>query len=450
MPFPIDFTWGAAAASYQIEGAAAEDGRGPSVWDVFCRTPGKIYHGDTGDVACDHYHHYKEDVALMKRLGLKAYRLSLSWSRLIPDGTGAANPKGIAFYNALFDELLAAGITPWVTIFHWDYPYALHKRGGWLNPHSPLWFEDFTKLVVDNFSDRVTQWMTINEPQVFLPEGYVDGRHAPGIQVDWPEALVMTHNVLQAHGRSVRAIRDGAKKKPEIGFAWVGVSSIPASDKPEDVEAARLVTFANYEKSLWTNTWFSDPIFLGSYPEDGLRLFGSDMPEIKPDDMKLIAQPLDFYGMNTYFASRIRQGKNGLPEEAEFPVGSQHTLAHWQVTPEALYWTPKFLYERYQKPIIITENGLSCMDWVHEDGKVHDPQRIDYTSRYLKQVRRAIEDGVDIRGYFHWSILDNFEWAEGYRQRFGLVYVDFATGKRTPKDSFDWYRGVIAGNGSNL
>lgn len=450
MSFPSDFTWGAAAASYQIEGAAAEEGRGPSVWDVFCHTPGKVYHGDTGDVVCDHYHHYKEDVALMKRLGLKAYRLSLSWSRLIPDGTGAANPKGIAFYNALIDELLAAGITPWVTIFHWDYPYALHKRGGWLNPHSPLWFEDFTKLVVDNFSDRVTQWMTINEPQVFLPEGYLEGSHAPGIKVDWPQALEMTHNVLLAHGRSARVIRDGAKKKPEIGFAWVGVSSIPASDSPEDVEAARLVTFSNYERSLWSNTWFSDPIFFGNYPEDGLRIFGKDMPEIKSEDMKLISQPLDFYGMNTYFATRIRRGKNGLPEEAEFPAGSPHTLAHWQVTPEALYWTPKFLHERYQKPLYITENGLSCMDWVHEDGKVHDPQRIDFTTRYLKQVLRAIEDGVDIRGYFHWSILDNFEWAEGYRQRFGLVYVDFATGKRIPKDSYDWYRGVIAGNGSKL
>ncbi len=369
---------------------------------------------------------------------------------MIPEGTGAANPKGIAFYNALIDELLSAGITPWVTIFHWDYPVALHRRGGWLNPHSPLWFEDYTRLVVDNFSDRVTQWMTINEPQVFLQLGYVDGVHAPGLKVDWPDALQMSHNVLLAHGRSARVIRNEAKKKPVIGYAPVGGSSIPASEKAEDIEATRRFTLGCFEKSLWSNTWFSDPMFLGSYPEDGLRLFGGAMPEVKAGDMELISQPLDFYGMNTYFATPIRQGRDGLPEEVEFPDGSQHTLTHWQVTPEALYWTPKFLYERYQKPIYITENGLSCMDWVHEDGRVHDPQRIDFTGRYLKQVRRAIEDGVDIQGYFHWSILDNFEWAEGYRQRFGLIYVDYPTGKRTPKDSYDWYRGVIASNGSNL
>ena len=457
MPFPANFTWGAAAASYQIEGAAQVDGRAPSVWDAFCRVPGKIYHGDTGDIACDHYHHYKEDVSLMKQLGLKAYRLSLSWSRLIPEGTGAANPKGLAFYNALIDELLSAGITPWVTIYHWDLPLALHRRGGWLNPHSPLWFEDYTRLVVESFSDRVSQWMTINEPQVFLQLGYVDGVHAPGLRVDWPDALQMSHNVLLAHGRSARLIRDEARVKPFIGYAPVGCAFIPASDRAEDIEAARKLVLGCHDKgflgesrNFWSNTWFSDPIFFGSYPEDGLRLFGSDMPEIKPDDMKLIAQPLDFYGMNTYFASCIRQGKDGHPEEVPFPDGSPHTLTHWQVTPEALYWTPKFLYERYQKPIYITENGLSCMDWVHEDGKVHDPQRIDFTGRYLKQVRRAIEDGVDIRGYFHWSILDNFEWAEGYRQRFGLIYVDYPTGKRIPKDSFDWYRGVIASNGNSL
>jgi len=449
MPFPKDFTWGAAAASYQIEGAAGEGGRGMSVWDMFCRMPGRVYHNDTGEIACDHYHRYKEDVALMKQLGLKAYRLSISWSRVLPDGTGRVNEEGLAFYSALIDELLAAGITPWVTLYHWDLPYALFLRGGWLNPSSPLWFEDYTKRIVDRLSDRVSHWFTLNEPQVFLQEGMVDGTHAPGLQLDWPEALRAAHNVLLAHGRAVRVIRERAKTPALVGYAPVGGSFIPATETPADIEAARQVTLACFEKTLWSNTWFSDPMFFGAYPEDGLKIFGAAMPPVPSADMDIIRQPLDYYGFNTYFATRIRMGTE-LPEEAPFPPGSPHTMVHWQVTPEALYWTAKFLHERYRVPMYITENGTAGMDWVHEDGKVHDPQRIDYTSRYLKQVRRAIEEGVDLRGYFHWSIMDNFEWAEGYRQRFGLIYVDFPTGKRIPKDSYDWYQQVITSNGEAL
>jgi len=450
MPFPTNFVWGAASAAYQVEGAAYEDGKGLNTWDMFCRTPGAIWEGNTGEVACDQYHRYRDDVAIMKAMGLKAYRLSINWSRVLPEGTGNPNPKGLAFYDALIDELLANGITPWVTLFHWDYPCELYWRGGWLNPDSSDWFAEYAKLVVDHLSDRVQHWMTINEPQVFLQMGHIDGTHAPGLKLALPEALRTAHNVLLSHGKAVQAIRAGAKKLPQVGFAFVGVANFPDSEKPEDIEAARMASFNVYQKDLWSNSWFADPIFLKHYPDDGLKLFGAAAPKVNPGDMDIISQPVDFYGMNTYFGARIRRGANGLPEEVQPPVGHTVTLFHWRILPETLYWTPRFLYERYKIPVYITENGMSDIDFVHLDGKVHDPQRIDFTRRYLRMVRKAIEDGVDIRGYFHWSLMDNFEWAEGFRQRFGLVYIDYPTGRRIPKDSADWYKQVIATNGENL
>lgn len=450
MSFPKNFVWGAAAAAYQIEGAAYEDGKGLSTWDVYCRTPGRIWEGCTGDVACDHYHRYKEDVALMKEIGLKAYRLSISWSRVLPAGSGEPNVKGLAFYDALIDELLAAGITPWVTLFHWDYPHELYCRGGWLNPKSPEWFAEYTSLIVKHLSDRVQHWMTINEPQVFVQKGHVVGAHAPGVQLDWPEALLAAHRVLLAHGRAVQVIRAEAKKKPIVGFAPVGEVSMPASDKPEDIEAARRAMFSVGEKSLWSNSWFSDPIFLKHYPEDGVKLFGSAVPKMGAGDMEIISQPLDFYGMNTYRGVFVKMGAVGKPETVPLSQSRAQTLFYWQIASEALYWGPRFFYERYNKPIVVTENGISNMDWVHGDGKVHDPQRIDYTSRYLQQLKKACADGIPVQGYFHWSVMDNFEWAEGYRQRFGLVYVEYSTQKRILKDSAGWYKMVIKENGENL
>jgi beta-glucosidase len=450
MSFPKNFVWGAASAAYQVEGAAYADGKGLNTWDMFCRTPGAIWEGNTGEIACDQYHRYKDDVAIMKTMGLKAYRLSINWSRVLPEGTGKPNPKGLAFYEALIDELLSAGITPWVTLFHWDYPYELYWRGGWLNPASSDWFAEYAKLVVDHLSDRVQHWMTINEPQVFLQNGHIEGTHAPGLRLALPEALRAAHNVLLGHGKAVQAIRAGAKKPPQVGFAFVGGANFPDSEKPEDIEAARMASFNVYQKDLWSNSWFADPIFFKHYPEDGLKLFGAAAPKVSPGDMDIISQPVDFYGMNTYFGARIRRGANGLSEEVQPPVGHTVTLFHWRIQPETLYWTPRFLYERYKTPVYITENGMSDIDFVHLDGKVHDPQRIDFTRRYLRMVRKAIEDNVDIRGYFHWSLTDNFEWAEGFKQRFGLVYIDFPTGKRIPKDSAEWYRQVIATNGENL
>jgi len=451
MSFPEGFVWGASAASYQVEGAASEDGKGPSVWDMMCRKEGAIWNGQSGEVACDHYHRYKEDVALMKEIGLRAYRLSISWPRVIPAGAGSVNLRGLEFYDRLVDELLAAGITPYVTVFHWDYPLELYYRGGWLNPESPDWFAEYTKVVVDRLSDRVTHWMTLNEPQCFVGLGHRDGVHAPGDKLAFREILRLAHHALLAHGRAVEVIRSCSKGEARVGYAPVGVVKIPASEDPQDIEAARAATFSITEpKNYWNNTWWMDPVILGRYPEDGLESFADDLPDIKADDLETMCQPLDFLGVNIYQGQKVRAGEGGRAEPVGLPTGYDITAFRWPVTPEALRWGPRFLFERYGLPIVITENGMSNVDWVSLDGRVHDPQRIDFTRRYLLQLAKAVEDGVDVRGYFHWSIMDNFEWAEGYRQRFGIIHVDYPTQKRTPKDSAYWYKEVIASNGANL
>jgi beta-glucosidase len=447
MAFANNFVWGAAAASYQVEGAAFDDGKGLSVWDMMCSEPGRIWEGNTGNVSCDHYHRYREDARLMGEIGLKAYRLSVSWPRVMPEGTGKVNAKGLDFYDKLVDSLLENGVQPWVTLFHWDYPYKLYLRGGWMNPDSSDWFAEYTRVIVDKLSDRVTHWMTLNEPQVFVDAGHREGRHAPGVRLGFREVLTIAHNALLAHGKAAQVIRAGAKAKPQIGAAPVGVTMIPATPRKKDIDAARESMFAVRTKDCGSNTWFADPMVLGHYPEDGLKLFEADMPEIKAADLKTICQPLDFYGVNIYRGDVI---------SADSPVpvlgadGPALTTMNWRLTPEALYWGPKFLYERYNLPLVITENGMANMDWIHTDGKVHDPQRIDFLKRYLGELERASDDGIPVNGYMYWSIMDNFEWAEGYKQRFGLVYVDYATGERTLKDSAYWYKEVIAANGKNI
>jgi len=451
MSFPPGFVWGAATASYQIEGAAAIDGRGPSVWDMLARKPGAIWQGHDGSVADDHYHRFKEDVGLMRELGLKGYRFSVAWPRVLPEGVGRVNEKGLEFYDQLVDELLAANIEPWLTVFHWDYPLALYHRGGWLNPDSPKWFADYTAVLVDRLSDRVTNWFTINEPQVFIGAGHQDGRHAPGDKLAFGEVTLAAHHVLLAHGLAAQTIRARAKKAPKVGIAPVAGNSIPASNSPQDIEAARKHAFSVKTRDMWQNTWWWDPLFFGKYPEDGLELFGADAPKASDADMKTICQPMDFLGVNIYYGSSIQASEDApgwkvLP----FEVGHPQTAFRWFVTPEALYWTPRFFFERYHSPIIVTENGLSNQDWIALDGKVHDPQRIDFLQRYLREMGRAIDDGTDVQGYFQWSLLDNFEWAEGYKERFGLVYVDYRDQTRIPKDSFYWYKQVIASNGGIL
>lgn len=450
MTFPKDFVWGTAAASYQIEGAAAEDGKGPSVWDMLCRKDGAVFDGHTGDVACDHYHRYQEDVAILKRFGVQAYRLSISWPRVLPTGTGTANEKGLAFYDRLIDALLGAGITPWVTLFHWDFPLELYYRGGWLNRDSAEWFADYATLIGRRFGDRVKHWMTLNEPQVYINAGHLEGRHAPGDRLALHEVLRAAHNTLRAHGRGVQALRAAAPGPCRIGYAPASHPKVPATETPADIEAARRAFFATAGRHVATMSWWLEPVFKAKYPEDGWAFFGRDVPDVQPGDLELIAQPVDFFGVNIYAGDRIRATADGSFETVRMPPGYPRTAFNWPIVPEAMYWTTRFCHERYQKPIVVTENGISCTDSVGLDGQVHDPARIDFTRRYLLQLERAIDGGVPVEGYFHWSFIDNFEWAEGYKQRFGLVHCDYATGTRTPKDSASWYAEVIRSNGTAL
>jgi beta-glucosidase len=450
--FPPDFVWGTATAAYQIEGAAAEDGRGPSVWDVFCKKAGTVFEGHTGDVACDHYHRSSEDVALLKQLGVRSYRFSLSWTRLLPDGRGRVNEKGLDFYKRLLDQLEGAAIRPLVTLFHWDYPQALFDKGGWLSRDSAAWFADYASLAVARLGDRVKTWVTQNEPSVYIGEGHVRGTHAPGLKLTIPEALVTAHNSMRAHAQAVQAIRAGKHGgATQVGYVLALGVYHPASDSREDLDAARALMFAVDGKSFWNNAWWMDPVLSGTYPEDGLRAYGSQVPKELEQDVAGMKQPLDFLGLNIYTSRAAQRSKAGLPESLGVPPGYPRSGVDWQpIMPQALYWGPRLVHERYGLPIFITENGLSTRDQVFLDGEVHDPQRVDYLHRSLAELSRAIRDGVPIRGYYHWSLLDNFEWADGYKQRFGLVYVDYRSLRRVPKDSYHFYRNIIASNGRTV
>lgn len=455
MAFREDFVWGVAASAYQTEGAAHTDGKGESIWDVFVKEKNnKVYDNHTADVACDFYHRYKEDIALMKELGVKAYRFSLNWTRILPNGIGEINEDGVRFYNDVIDELLKAGIEPYITLFHWEYPYALHKMGGWMNEKSPDWFAEYAAVAADRFSDRVTKFITINEPQTFIGMGYSTGEFAPGIMSMHRDLFQMTHNVLKAHGKAAIALREHAKQPIQVGFAPTGQIGFPETESKEDIEAARKYLFScpkSLEKWWWNLPWWMDPVLLGHYPEDGLELYKEYLPEITEEDMKLIHQPLDFLGQNIYNGPIIRCGSDGEPEYVERYAGYPKTSVNWPVTYECLYWGPKFIAERYGNiPLYITENGMACHDFVALDGKVHDPNRIDFLHRFIRRLRDANADGVDVRGYFEWSFSDNFEWQHGFNERFGLVYIDYLTQKRIPKDSFYWYQNVIKTNGADL
>lgn len=453
MTFPQEFAWGAATASYQIEGAAFEDGKGLSIWDAFSHEAGRTAGGDTGDMACDHYRCWPEDIALMASIGLKAYRFSIAWPRILPEGRGAVEPRGLGFYDRLVDGLLAAGIEPWITLYHWDLPHALHLQGGWLNPALSDWFADYTAVVVDALSDRVSHWMTLNEPNVYVALGYLQGEHAPGLKLGLTSGLQAAHNSLLAHGKAVQTIRARAQQPATIGVAQAGGVRVPASPAPEDVAAAREAMFSISASTHFNHAWFGDPMILGRYPESLLAHFGGDWPTIGPGDMETICQPLDFYGLNVYFPEEmVGAGGQVEPGVGQGVRGDRpgFTMMGWPVWPEAIYWGLRFLWERYRLPLAITENGMANTDWVHLDGRVHDPQRIDFLNRYLLQVKRALDEGVDVRGYFVWSLLDNFEWARGLCPRFGLIYVDYASQRRILKDSAHWYRAVIETDGRAL
>ncbi len=452
--FKKDFVWGVATAAYQIEGGAFEDGRGLSVWDTFCMEQGNVKFGHTGNVACDHYHKYKEDVALMKELGVKNYRFSVSWSRIIPNGIGEVNPKGIDFYNNLIDELLANGITPYMTLFHWDTPQALEDRGGWRNPDMSDWFANYARVIGENFGDRVKHFMTLNEPQSYL--GGYEGRGSmpPKAGLENRFLVPVIHNTLLAHGKAVIALRDTVKDC-KISYAPCGDYFYPLDENnPADIEAARKLTFRandNFKGPHWNVAWFADPIFLGKYPEEHLVGYEQYLPKGWQEDLKIINQPLDFCAQNIYGARPATTDKDGNPVIVPLKVGFSRMSNAWgTVTPKSLKWASIFLYDRYKKPIFITENGMANNDTVSLDGKVHDPQRIDFLHRYIKALSEAADMGADIGGYFQWSFLDNFEWAQGYNERFGMIWVDYETLERIPKDSAYWYKTVMETNGENL
>lgn len=466
MNFPETFQWGAATSAHQIEGAWNEDGKGPSTWDVFNHTPGKIWADQDGDNACEHYYRYREDVALMRQIGLQTYRFSLAWPRVLPEGTGTVNEAGLDFYDRLVDELLAADIQPFATLFHWDLPYALHQRGGWSNRDCVGWFGDYAALVAGRLGDRVRHWMTINEPQAITGCGYTMGWHAPGLDLPLGDVLRICHHLLLSHGAAVQAIREQAPLPAQIGWAPVGHAFVPKDEAVENIAAAREASFRlgsgqkairdhltegadnNEDRHIRWNSLWNDPIFFGRYPDGVDELFGADFPAYTAEDLALISQPVDFFGCNIYVGQVVERSEDGgikiLPE----PVGMPRSYYHWRVLPEALHWGPRFLWERYRKPIYITENGLSSMDWVALDGRVHDLQRIDFLKRYLRELNKAMEAGAEVAGYFQWSFMDNYEWNCGYRERFGLVHVDYATQRRTLKDSAYWYARVIAEQGA--
>ncbi len=450
--FREDFVWGVASSAYQIEGRDAKDGAGKCIWDTFSEE-GKVFEDHDAYVACDHIHQYKEDIALMKEMGVKAYRFSVSWARLIPNGTGAVNEKAVVFYRDVLQELLANGIEPYLTLYHWELPQALQDKGGWLNTDILEWFYNYAKVVAENFSDLCEKFFTLNEPQCFVGLGYVTGAHAPGYKLSPKETFLIAHNALRAHGKAVLALRKYAKRPIQIGYAPTCGVAYPATDAPEDIEAAKKVYFgpnASLDNWAWTVAWFSDPVFLGEYPKESVEKYKEFLPEITKEDMELISQPIDFMGQNIYNGYMIKAGENGEPEYVKRKPGHPKTAAGWPVTPECLYWGAKFLTERYKKPLYITENGMSCHDIVSVDGKVHDPNRIEFLHAYLSSLQKAAEEGADIAGYFLWTFMDNFEWACGYNERFGIVYVDYEIQKRIPKDSAYWYKEVMKSNGKLL
>jgi len=435
--FPQGFIWGAATSAYQIEGAWNEDGRGLSVWDVFCHQPGKTWQGQTGDVATDHYHRWQEDVALMAQLGLRAYRFSISWPRVLPEGTGPVNQAGLDFYDRLVDALLARGIQPFVTLFHYDLPQALQDKGGWPNRDTVHHFAEYARLVAQRLGDRVTYWIPHNEPFVVAALGYYTGQHAPGVR-NPIAALQTAHHLLLSHAYAAQAIRAWAKLPPRIGIALNLNPVHPATSSFLDRQAAR-----RFDRLL--NRMCLDALFLGRYPERLLPPLSWFWPRIRPGDMAAIASSLDFLGVNYYSRAVVRHDwRTPLIWAAEKELPGAERSPMWEIYPQGLYELLRRIWNDYRPPsIIITENGIPVFDVVDADGQVHDPGRISYLQRHLAQVHKAIEEGIPIQGYFVWSLLDNFEWALGYQMRFGLIYVDYPTQRRIVKDSGWWYAEVI-------
>ncbi|HET8910013.1 MAG TPA: GH1 family beta-glucosidase, partial [Ktedonobacteraceae bacterium] len=440
--FPENFRWGTGTYSYQVEGAANEDGRGESIWDRFCATPGKILNGDTGLVACDHYHRYPEDVRLMKELGIQIYNFSMAWPRIIPEGRGQVNQKGLDFYDRLLDTILTAGIDPFATLYHWDLPQALQDQfAGWASRETAYAFAEYVDVVTRHFGDRIHNWLTLNEPAVTAFEGHEDGTHAPGAR-DPGLAWQTSHHFLLAHGLAVPIIRANGTPKTKVGITLNFTQIDPATEAHADQAAAHFLD------GKW-HRWFLDPIFRGSYPTDILEMLGNLAPKTEAGDLEIIARPLDFLGANYYTRSVVGYGGSPIDNFTSTRTpNAEYTEMDWEVYPRGIYKALVRLHHEYHIPhIYLVENGAAFADTISNDGHIHDPRRINYLREHLLQVHQAIAAGVPLAGYSVWSLIDNFEWSEGYSKRFGIIYVDYSSQQRTIKDSGYWYRDVIAKNG---
>lgn len=449
MSFPKDFMWGAGSSAYQIEGAYLADGKGLSIWDTFSHTEGCTYSNQTGDIACDAYHRFEEDLDLAQEIKLSHYRFSISWPRVFPTGSGQVNKAGLAYYDKVVDGCLARGLEPWITLYHWDLPNVLQENGGWQNRAILAAFAEYAALIAKHFKGRVKRYVTFNEPQCFIGMAHSSCLHAPGIPFTPDEMFVSWHHIMLAHGLACKAIR---KADPEavIGVAstgnlgYLGDQHSPTS---ENIKSLADATFSSESPDVnpgwyFNHQWFLDPIILGHYPEDPNSPWNDLAKTIPNEELKLLAHPIDFIGINVY------NGRE-YPDTLKYP-GYPRTALKWPITPEVIYWGPKLLYERYHLPLVITEDGLSCNDKIYLDGKVHDPDRIDFLWRYLRELKRAVNDNIPIIGYLHWSLTDNFEWHSGYEDRFGLIYIDYPTQKRILKDSAFWYKRVIESDGQSL
>jgi beta-glucosidase len=440
--FPKGFLWGSATASYQVEGAVNEDGRGASIWDTFSHTPGKTHNGDTGDVADDSYHRYPEDIALMKDLGLKTCRFSVAWPRIFPEGKGLPNPKGIDHYRRFAEALRAAGIEPFCTLYHWDLPQALEDKGGWQNRDTAQAFADYAGYFTGQLCDVISNFMTMNEITSFIDYGYGLGQHAPGLKLSRGKLAQARHYAVLGHGLAVQAIRAKARSGTRVGSAESLQPITPVFDAPEHVAAARTAMVEE-------NAGYLTVMRTGRYTDAYLKGLGADAPKFTSEELKAIGSPLDFQGLNIYTPTWVRAADTPLGYAViEDPSSYPHMLSPWlTIGPEALYWAPKLANEMFDlREIYITENGASSHDTVAPDGNIYDTDRTMYLRNYLTQLQRAVAEGVPIKGYFLWSLLDNYEWDDGYEKRFGITYVDFKTQKRTPKLSSRFYREVIRRN----
>ena len=444
MKLDKDFIWGVSASAYQIEGAEREDGRGASVWDSEFSS-GHVLGDMNGKIACDHYHRYKEDVALLKKLGIKNYRFSVSWPRIIPNGTGEINEKGVEFYKNLVDELIAADITPWATIYHWELPRKLYEKGGYLNGEFSDWFADFAAKVVEIFGDKVTNYIIFNEPQCVVEEGHCSGNHAPFLRLPKKELFRVAHNLLLAMGKAEKSMRKAAKHKLNLGIAPCFTPMMPLNE--EDEISALKYNFAP-SGDFYDGCFFTDALIKGEFTDEYKEWFKRYDYNPSEEDMKIIKSNLDFFGANLYRGFYVEKTVDGMKRKPIAP-NEMLTAMDWQITPEAVKYLAKYYYERYKLPIIITENGIALTEWKTLNGDIPDDMRIDYMKRHIANMKEIAEE-CHVKGYFYWSFMDNFEWSLGYSKRFGLVYVDYDTLERIPKKSAYWYKKVIESNGEEL